>query len=109
MAVSRRQKENDTFNDIASTLPIEESAKELDKASVLRIAIHYLRLRDVLADCETTDSDASDSVGLHSTVPNFSKDVLQALDGFLMMVSKDGRILYATESISQYLGLRQIN
>ena len=53
MAVSRRQKENDTFNDIAGTLPIEENAKELDKASVLRIAIHYLRLRDVLADCET--------------------------------------------------------
>lgn len=54
MAVSRRQKENDTFNDIAGTLPIEESAKELDKASVLRIAIHYLKLRDVLADCEDT-------------------------------------------------------
>ena len=52
MAVSRRQKENDTFSDIAHTLPIEESAKELDKASVLRIAIHYLKLRDVLADCE---------------------------------------------------------
>ena len=53
MAVSRRQKENDTFSDIADTLPIEENAKELDKASILRIAIHYLRLRDVLADCET--------------------------------------------------------
>ena len=56
MAVSRRQKENDTFNDIAGTLPIEESAKELDKASVLRIAIHYLKLRDVLADCEEETS-----------------------------------------------------
>ena len=52
MAVNRRQKENDTFSDIALTLPIEENAKELDKASILRIAIHYLRLRDVLADCE---------------------------------------------------------
>lgn len=57
MAVSRRQKENDTFSDIAHTLPIEESAKELDKASVLRIAIHYLKLRDVLADCETTEDE----------------------------------------------------
>ena len=57
MAVSRRQKENDTFNDIAQTLPLSESAKELDKASVLRVAIHYLKLRDVLADCDTFNSD----------------------------------------------------
>ncbi|XP_019850799.1 PREDICTED: single-minded homolog 2-like [Amphimedon queenslandica] len=116
MAVSRRQKENDTFNDIAGTLPIEESAKELDKASVLRIAIHYLKLRDVLADCEeeTSPIDLSserttEHDDLHNLVPNFSKDVLQALDGFLMMVSKDGRVLYATDSISQYLGLRQVD
>ncbi len=52
MAVNRRQQENNTFSDIAHTLPIEENAKELDKASILRIAIHYLRLRDILADCE---------------------------------------------------------
>ena len=59
MAVNRRQKENDTFSDIAHTLPIEENAKELDKASILRIAIHYLRLRDVLADCEPETSPES--------------------------------------------------
>lgn len=51
MAVSRRQKENDTFTDIAQALPLSENAKELDKASVLRVAIHYLKLRDMLADC----------------------------------------------------------
>lgn len=60
MAVSRRQKENDTFSDIAQTLPLTESAKELDKASVLRVAIHYLKLRDVLADCEISGSDADE-------------------------------------------------
>ena len=59
MAVSRRQKENDTFNDIAQTLPLSENAKELDKASVLRVAIHYLKLRDVLADCESFNGDES--------------------------------------------------
>ena len=64
MAVSRRQKENDTFTDIALTLPIEESAKELDKASVLRIAIHYLKLRDVLTDCKPSISDGTEEEGL---------------------------------------------
>lgn len=74
MAVSRRQKENDTFNDIASTLPIEENAKELDKASVLRLAIHYLKLRDVLADCEEPASDLSDIT--ESKIKPHTKDLV---------------------------------
>ena len=35
--------------------------------------------------------------------------IMQALDGFMMMVSRDGRILYTTDSISQFLGLRQVS
>lgn len=50
LAHSRRQRENDTFTDIAQTLPIQENAKDLDKASILRLAIHYLKLRDLLRD-----------------------------------------------------------
>ena len=50
LAHSRRQKENDTFTDIAESLPIQENAKDLDKASILRVAIHYLKLRDVVQD-----------------------------------------------------------
>ena len=33
----------------------------------------------------------------------------QALDGFMMIVSREGRILYVSESIANYLGLRQVN
>ena len=32
----------------------------------------------------------------------------QALDGFMLVISSDGRILYTSESISTYLGLRQV-
>ena len=34
--------------------------------------------------------------------------VMQALDGFMLVISSDGRILYTSESISTYLGLRQV-
>lgn len=34
---------------------------------------------------------------------------MQALDGFLLVISKDGRILYTSESIAGYLGLRQVD
>ena len=50
LAHSRRQKENDTFMDIAQALPIQENAKDLDKASILRVAIHYLKLRGLIQD-----------------------------------------------------------
>ena len=57
LAYSRRQRENDTFSDIAQALPIGEHAKDLDKASVLRIAIHYMKLQDMLKDTSDTDND----------------------------------------------------
>ena len=34
MAQSRRRRENDTFTDMAEVLPIQENAKDLDKASI---------------------------------------------------------------------------
>jgi len=52
LAHSRRQRENDTFTGIAEALPIQENTKDLDKASVLRVAIHFLKLRDVITEGE---------------------------------------------------------
>ena len=49
LAYSRRQKENDTFAEIAQALPVSaDGVKELDKASILRVAIHYIKLRQFM-------------------------------------------------------------
>lgn len=50
MAHTRRQKENDTFAEIAQTLPTKEHAKDLDKASVLRVAINFMKLRNFIGE-----------------------------------------------------------
>lgn len=50
MAHSRRRRENDTFSDMAEVLPIQENAKDLDKASILRVAINYLKLRELIGE-----------------------------------------------------------
>ena len=55
MAQSRRRRENDTFTDMADVLPIQENAKDLDKASILRVAINYLRLRDLVGEKEALE------------------------------------------------------
>ena len=57
IACSRRQKENNTFADIADVLPIQENAKDLDKASILRLVINYLKLRDLLKDGSEEESE----------------------------------------------------
>lgn len=124
LAHSRRQKENDTFVDIAEALPLQGGAKDLDKASLLRVAIHYLKLRRVLHEDEHLhdgeavlqgESDCGDGypsserdANISSVLPNFSRDMIQALDGFLLVISREGRLLYVSESIAQYLGLKQV-
>lgn len=56
MAQSRRRRENDTFTDMAEVLPIQENAKDLDKASILRVAINYLKLRELVGDDEPEEA-----------------------------------------------------
>lgn len=60
LAYSRRQRENDTFSDIADVLPIQENAKDLDKASILRLVINYLKLRDLVKDGSEEEKDGED-------------------------------------------------
>ena len=65
MAQSRRRRENDTFTDMADVLPIQENAKDLDKASILRVAINYLKLRDLVGESEPEESgDAAEKDGV---------------------------------------------
>lgn len=40
---------------MAEVLPIQENAKDLDKASILRVAINYLKLRELVGEKEGDD------------------------------------------------------
>lgn len=45
----RRSKETDIFTELAAALPVPpEQAAHLDKASVMRLAIAYLKVRSVV-------------------------------------------------------------
>ena len=67
MAQSRRRRENDTFTDMAEALPIQENAKDLDKASILRVAINYLKLRELVGENDAEETaDALEKDGAAS-------------------------------------------
>ena len=50
---NRRQKENQTYIDMAEGIPLpEKDTKDLDRASVLRVTIGYVRLRESLGNAK---------------------------------------------------------
>lgn len=49
----RRSKETEIFTDLSTMLPFSKNdTVHLDKASVIRIAISYLKIRTIVKSCE---------------------------------------------------------
>ncbi|XP_031366475.1 protein similar-like isoform X1 [Apis dorsata] len=99
----RRSKETDIFTDLAAALPVTpEQAAHLDKASVMRLAIAYLKVRSVV-DCIPGPMTKSETLNQMDEL--FSK----ALNGFMLVLSSDGNMIYLSENVSDYLGISQMD
>ncbi|XP_043071497.1 protein trachealess [Drosophila grimshawi] len=120
-ARSRRGKENYEFYELAKMLPLPAAiTSQLDKASIIRLTISYLKLRDFSGHGDPPwTREASSSSKLKSAAIRRSPAVdlfeqhqgthiLQSLDGFALAVAADGRFLYISETVSIYLGLSQV-
>ncbi|XP_062378121.1 hypoxia-inducible factor 1-alpha-like isoform X2 [Sardina pilchardus] len=99
----RRGKESEVFYELANELPLPHSiSSNLDKASVMRLAISYLRLRRVLNTAVKVEQESELDIQMNSMF-------LKALDGFLMVLSDDGDMVYLSENVNKCLGLPQID
>merc|ERR1719211_447921 len=128
-ARSRRGKENYEFYELAKMLPLPGAiTSQLDKASIVRLTIAYLRLREFAAhgdppwnrdgrfDGKPTLKGSlrrlhgSGHGGLAMEVfeEHEGTHILQSLDGFAISLASDGRFLYISETVSIYLGLSQV-
>uniref|UniRef100_A0A8C4H2X7 Hypoxia-inducible factor 1-alpha n=1 Tax=Dicentrarchus labrax TaxID=13489 RepID=A0A8C4H2X7_DICLA len=95
----RRGKESEVFYELAQELPLPHSvSSSLDKASIMRLTISYLRMRKLLNTDEETDLDLQ-----------LNSSYLKALEGFLMVLSEDGDMIYLSENINKCLGLAQFD
>ncbi|XP_053476182.1 hypoxia inducible factor 1 subunit alpha a [Ictalurus furcatus] len=98
----RRVKETEVFNQLASQLPLHHSITEsLDKASIIRLTLSYLHLRSALNTVMMGEQSELDA--------QWSASCLKALDGFLMILSQDGDVVYTSETVSKCLGISQID
>ncbi|CAG9759323.1 unnamed protein product [Ceutorhynchus assimilis] len=119
-ARSRRGKENYEFYELAKMLPLPAAiTSQLDKASIIRLTISYLKLRDFSGHGDPPWSrdgppPSKTLKGRRSTVAtdifetHQGTHILQSLDGFALAVAADGRFLYISETVSIYLGLSQV-
>ncbi|XP_063529884.1 protein trachealess isoform X3 [Cydia strobilella] len=119
-ARSRRGKENYEFYELAKMLPLPAAiTSQLDKASIIRLTISYLKLRDFSGHGDppwsrdpppTRAQNRRTAIGLALELfeQHQGTHILQSLDGFALSVAADGRFLYISETVSIYLGLSQV-
>ncbi|XP_068384226.1 neuronal PAS domain-containing protein 1 isoform X2 [Eschrichtius robustus] len=122
-ARSRRGKENLEFFELAKLLPLPGAiSSQLDKASIVRLSVTYLRLRRFAAlgappwGLRSAGPQTGLAPGRRGPVALVSEvfeqhlggHILQSLDGFVFALNQEGKFLYISETVSIYLGLSQV-
>ncbi|XP_021938528.1 protein trachealess isoform X2 [Zootermopsis nevadensis] len=125
-ARSRRGKENFEFYELAKMLPLPAAiTSQLDKASIIRLTISYLKLRDFSGHGDppwSRDGPPPNKsvkggpvrprsvagIAMEMFEQHQGTHILQSLDGFAFALAADGRFLYISETVSIYLGLSQV-
>ncbi|XP_008427320.2 endothelial PAS domain-containing protein 1-like [Poecilia reticulata] len=97
----RRSKETEVFYELAHQLPLPHSiSSHLDKASIMRLAISFLRTRKLLTtshrSCDGEEDRFMDNL------------YLKSLEGFITVVTSDGDMIFLSENINKFMGLTQV-
>uniref|UniRef100_A0A665T2E0 Endothelial PAS domain protein 1b n=1 Tax=Echeneis naucrates TaxID=173247 RepID=A0A665T2E0_ECHNA len=94
----RRRIESDVFGDLSQLLPLEPSVRaNLDKPSVIRLTLSYIRMHTLLKGKKRSSCTLIKCTNLY----------LRILEGFLMVLSSEGDMIYLSDNISKYMGLTQ--
>ncbi|XP_041819302.1 endothelial PAS domain-containing protein 1-like [Chelmon rostratus] len=129
----RRRVESDVFGDLCRLLPLQPSVQaHLDKPSVIRLTLSYMRTHTLLKGKTGTKREASHAVK-HGQVTGGGEErpecdggcdeeeketedveaseetnmYLRILEGFLMVLSTEGDMIFLSDNVSKYMGLTQ--
>ncbi|XP_040267119.1 hypoxia-inducible factor 1-alpha [Bufo bufo] len=96
----RRSKESEVFYELSHQLPLPHNvSSHLDKASIMRLAISYLRIRRLL--------DANDADSESEVEKQLNCFYLKALEGFVLVLTEEGDMIYLSENVNKCMGLTQ--
>ncbi|XP_016086769.1 endothelial PAS domain-containing protein 1-like isoform X2 [Sinocyclocheilus grahami] len=99
----RRSKETEVFYELAHQLPLPHSvSSHLDKASIMRLAISFLRTRKLFNSGRTVQQTQSQD---DSQMDSLYR---KSLEGFVAVVTSDGDMIFLSENVSKFMGLTQV-
>ncbi|XP_074483223.1 aryl hydrocarbon receptor 1b isoform X1 [Sebastes fasciatus] len=112
-----RDRLNSELDRLASLLPFPEDViSSLDKLSILRLSVSFLRtksffsvaLKNQLSNGLKKSSDHSDDskASVDGRIPE-GELLLQALNGFVLVVTAEGIVFFCSHTIQDYLGFHQ--
>ncbi|KAK6325173.1 hypothetical protein J4Q44_G00045150 [Coregonus suidteri] len=114
-----RDRLNSELDRLACLLPFpEEVTSSLDKLSILRLSVSYLRTKNFFSVALKTHAckglkanggnhDNSKTAGLVDGWMPEGELLLQALNGFVLVITAEGVIFYSSHTIQDYLGFHQ--
>ncbi|XP_022595902.1 aryl hydrocarbon receptor-like isoform X1 [Seriola dumerili] len=111
-----RDRLNGELDRLTDLLPFSEDVRSrLDKLSVLRLSVGYLRVKSYFKATTKNSGSSLTFPGLNGHNGNnvdtagFSEGdlLLQALNGFVMVVTSEGLVFYTSPTIKDYLGFHQ--
>ncbi|XP_070694668.1 aryl hydrocarbon receptor-like [Pempheris klunzingeri] len=112
-----RDRLNGELERLASLLPFpEEVTASLDKLSILRLSVSYLRAKNFFSVALNSQSgatpagvnnDDSKTAGVVENKIPEGELLLQALNGFVLVITAGGTIFYSSHTIQDYLGFHQ--
>uniref|UniRef100_A0A8C4GL08 Aryl hydrocarbon receptor n=1 Tax=Dicentrarchus labrax TaxID=13489 RepID=A0A8C4GL08_DICLA len=111
-----RDRLNGELDRLTDLLPFsDEIRSRLDKLSVLRLSVGYLRVKSYFKATMKNSKSSLMFPGLNGQngdktgVAGFSEGdlLLQALNGFVIVVTSEGSVFYVSPTIKDYLGFHQ--
>ncbi|XP_078359949.1 uncharacterized protein LOC144644353 isoform X2 [Oculina patagonica] len=106
-----RDRLNAELDNLARLLPFpEEIVTKLDKISILRLTVSYLRAKSFFQVSNGRHGNEETCEELVREVEGngvFSQLSLEALDGFIAVITQDGQLFYVSENVRDFLGYSQ--
>ncbi|XP_061097458.1 aryl hydrocarbon receptor 1a isoform X1 [Conger conger] len=106
-----RDRLNGELERLANLLPFpQEVISKLDKLTVLRLSVSYLRAKSFFNVTLKSDScQKPDGNSLKQPEESFLEGelLLQVLNGFVLVATSDGVVFYVSSTIQDYLGYHQ--
>ncbi|XP_059382472.1 hypoxia inducible factor 1 subunit alpha, like 2 isoform X3 [Carassius carassius] len=110
-AQSRRRKESQLFKELTALLPLDTSMDgQRDKASVIRLTVAYLHLRDLMNTCALSMMTKSSPPSPGVSAKSHERELLDsAFGGFVVLLSLNGKVIFTTKGITTHTGINQMD